>query len=57
MVRCFNRIPELPADIFEAQGYLRDGEYVYKVLPLKTFPEDEVKLWPKNKSLRSKSPS
>ncbi len=57
VVRCFNRILELPADVFEAQGYLRDGEYVYKILPLKPFPEEEVKLWPKNRSSRSKSPS
>lgn len=35
VVRCFNRIPELPPDVFQAQGYLRDGEYVYKILPLK----------------------
>ena len=31
---CFNRFPELPADTFEEQGYVRRGGDVWKRIPL-----------------------
>ena len=39
VVRCFSRILDLPADIFEAHGYMRDGDFVYKRIPLETQAE------------------
>lgn len=35
VVACFERIPELPGDIFEAHGYVREDGVVWKKIPLK----------------------
>ena len=34
VARCFARVPELPPDIFDEHGYMRDGDFVYKRIPL-----------------------
>ena len=34
VVACFESVPDLPADIFEAQGYVRGDGHVYKRIPL-----------------------
>jgi hypothetical protein len=34
VVRCFSRIPDLPADVFKEQGYVRGNGAVYKEIPL-----------------------
>ena len=34
VVACFRRFPELPYDTFADHGYVRDGDYVYRRIPL-----------------------
>lgn len=39
IVRCFERIPDLPPDIFEQHGYVKDGDCLIKRIPLIGPPE------------------
>lgn len=34
VVQCFQTFPEMPDDIFEAHGYVRHNEFVYRRIPL-----------------------
>ena len=34
VIRCFQRVPELPADIFAEDGYVRQNGHVMKRIPL-----------------------
>lgn len=34
VLKCFQRFPDLPPDIFEDHGYIRHEEFVYRLIPL-----------------------
>lgn len=40
VLACFRRFPDMPPDIFKEHGYVRDGDCVYKQIPL--HPQAEI---------------